>query len=57
MCTSRHAQSTKHNKFTRSLQYLKEKVKNEADFLPAVKRQSYTIILDVCGQVCPNYPK
>ena len=43
------------------LQYLKENVKDEVNFLPADKRQRFlpsgTIILGVCGQECPNYPK
>ena len=56
-----HAQSTQNNKFTISLQYFNENVKDEPDFLPADKRrrlfQSDTIILGKCGQVCPNYPK
>ena len=34
---------------------------DEPDFLPADKRQRFlerdNIILDVCGQACPNYPK
>ena len=59
VCIARHAQSTQNN-FTISLQYLKENMKDEVDFLPANKRQrflqSYTTILDVCGQACPNYP-
>ena len=36
-------------------------MKDEADFLSADKRQKFlqrdTIILDVCGQACPNYLK
>ena len=44
-----------------SLQYLKEHVKDEVDFLPADKHQRvlqiHTIILGACDQVCPNYPK
>ena len=44
-----------------SLQYLKENVKGEVDFLPADKRQRFlqidAIILGVFGQVCLNYPK
>ena len=36
-------------------------MKDEVDFLPADKHQrclqSDTVILDVCGQACPNYPK
>ena len=48
-------------KFAISLQYLKENVKDEVDFLPADKHQRLlqidTIVLGVCGQACPNYPK
>ena len=40
---------------------IKEKVKNEIDLLPTNKYQSFlqidVIILGVCGQACPNYPK
>ena len=47
--------------FTISLQYLKDNVKDEVDFLPADKRQRFlqidTITLGVCGQACLNYPK
>ena len=36
-------------------------MKDEVDFLSADKSQKFlqidTIILDVCGQACPNYPK
>ena len=36
-------------------------MKNEVDFLPFDKRQRFlqsdAIILDVCGQACPNYSK
>ena len=39
--------------FTISLQYHKENVKHESDFLPADKRQKFlqsdTVILGVCG--------
>ena len=49
MFVARRAESTQNNKFTISLQYLKENVKNEIDFLLAYKRQSFlqidTIIL------------
>ena len=34
-CIDRHAQSTQNNKFAISLQYLRENVKDEVDFLPA----------------------
>ena len=47
--------------FTMSLQYLKEKVKGEVDFLPVDKRQRFlqsdTITLGVCSQTWPNYAK
>ena len=56
-----HAQSTQKNKFTISLQYLKENVKDEVDFLPADKGQRFfqlnAIILGMCDQACPEYPK
>ena len=57
----RHARSTQNSRFKISLQYVKGNVKNEVDFLPADRRrrflQSDTIILGVCGQKCPYYPK
>ena len=60
VCVARHAQSTQNNTFTIPLQYLKENVKDEV-LLPADKRHRFlqiiTIILGVCGQACPNYPK
>ena len=61
VCVARQVQSTKNNQFTRSLQYLKEYMKDEVDFLPTDKCWSFfqidTIILGVCGQACPNYLK
>ena len=58
---AQHAESTENNMFTISLQYLKDNVKDEVDFLPADKRQRFlqidTITLGVCGQACLNYPK
>ena len=49
------------NKFDISLQYPKENMKDQVDFLHAGKRQKFlqidTIVWGVCGQVCPNYPK
>ena len=52
VCVARHAQSTQNNKFAISLQYLKENVKVEVDFLPADKHQRFlqidTIVLGVC---------
>ena len=52
MCIDRHAQSTQHNKFIISLQYLKENVKDEVSFADNCQRflQSDTVILDVYGQ-------
>ena len=56
-----HAQDTQNNKFAISLQYLKENVKDEGDFLPADKRQRFLqidiTILAVCSQACPKYSK
>ena len=47
--------------YTTNLQYLKENVKDEVDFLPGDKRQRSlqidTIILGLSGQACSNYPK
>ena len=37
VCVSRHAKSTQNNKFTISLQYFKENVKDEVDFLHPYK--------------------
>ena len=38
-----------------------ENMKDELEFLPTDKRQRFLqiaiIILGVCGQACPNYPK
>ena len=51
MWVARHAQSTQNNKFTISLQNLKENVKDEVDFLPADNHQSFlqidTVIFSV----------
>ena len=50
----KHAQSTQNNIFAISLQYLKENVKDEVDFLLSDKHQRFlqidVIILNVCGQ-------
>ena len=58
---ARQVQSTENNQFKISLQYLKENMKDEVDFLPADKCWRFfqidTIILGVCGQACPNYLK
>ena len=41
--------------------WAKENMKDKADILPADKHQSFpqidTIILNMCDQACPNYPK
>ena len=56
LCVTSHAKSTQDNKFIISLQYLKENMKNEVEFLTTDKRQrplqSDAIILDLCGQQC-----
>ena len=61
VCVAGLAQSIQNNKFAISLQYLKQNGKNEVDFLLTDKRQRFLsidiIILGVCGQPCPNYPK
>ena len=58
---SQISQSTKNNKFSMSLEYLSENVKDEVDFLPADKHRIFleidTVILGECGQTCPNYLK
>ena len=58
---SQISQSTKNNKFSMSLEYLSENVKDEVDFLPAYKHRIFleidTVILGECGQTCPNYLK
>ena len=61
VCVARHTQSTQNSMFAISFQYLKESVKDEVNFLPADKHQRLlpvdTIILVVCSQTYPNYPK
>ena len=61
VCIARYAQSTQKNRFAIPLQYLKENVKDEVNLLPADKHQRFlqsdTIILGVCWQACPYYPK
>ena len=37
VCVPRLAQSTQNNKFTKSLQYLKENMKGEVNFLPELQ--------------------
>ena len=51
VCVARQTQSTKSNHFTISLQYLKENMKDEVDFLPADKRWRLFQI-DTSFQVC-----
>ena len=59
MCLARHVQSIQNNKFAMPLQYLKENIKDEVDFLPSDKHlsllQTDTIIV-VCGQACQIAP-
>ena len=61
VCVARNAHKSQNNKLAISSQYLKEKVKDEFDFLPADKWQRFlqidTIVLGMCDQACPNYPK
>ena len=61
MCVARHAQSAQNEKFSIYLQYLKETMNYEVNLLSANKYQIVlqinTIILSVCGQACPNFPK
>ena len=56
MSLASHAQGTQNKKFRISLQHRRENVKDEVDFLPADKRQSFlqsgTVISGVCGQAC-----
>ena len=55
----KHSQIYENSKFSMFLQYLKENGK--VDFLLADQRQKFlqtdTIILNVCDQACPNFPK
>ena len=61
VCVAMHAQSTQNNKFAISLQHLKGNIKDEVDFWSEDKHQRFfqidTVILSVCDQACPNYPK
>ena len=58
---ARHVQITQNNKFAISLQYLKEKVSDEVDFLHADKHESFlqtdTVVFDGDGKAFPNFPK
>ena len=55
MCEARHAQITRNNKFSISLQYLKKEVSDGVDFLHADKHESFlqidTMIFNGDGQV------
>ena len=55
MCEARHAQITRNNKFSISLQYLKKEVSDGVDFLHADKHESFLqidiMIFDGDGQV------
>ena len=56
-----YAQSIQNNKFAKSLQHLKNAVRNEVDFFCADKHQSSlqidTFTFDGCGQACLKYSK
>ena len=56
---ARHTQSTQNNKLAISMQYLKQNVNDEVDFLPEDKHQRFlqidTTILGVCAQACPDF--
>ena len=61
VCIARHAHSTQNNNFAISLHCLKENVKNEIDFVPVDKHESFlqidTVIYDGDGQAFPKFPK
>ena len=54
------AQSTRNNKFAKSLQYLKKEVRDKVDFcrdkLQSIQKVG-TVISDGCNQACRNYSK
>ena len=58
---ARHAQITQNSKFAISLQYLKKKVTEEADFLQVDKHESFlqtnSMVFDGDGQAFPKFPK
>ena len=57
---ARHAQITQNNKFPISLQYLKNELSDEVDFLHADKHESLLQIdndFDGDGQTSPKLPK
>ena len=61
LCIASHAQCNQGRKFAIPLQYLKENVNDKVDILLVNKHQGFlqidTIILDLSGQIYPNYPK
>ena len=56
MCVSRHTQSTLNKNFTISLQYVKENVKDDVDFLSASKCERF-LWSDTIICVWPGMPK
>ena len=54
------AQSTRNNKFAKSLQYLKKEVRDKVDFcrdkLQSIQKVG-TVISDGCSQACLKYSK
>ena len=61
VCVARHVQSIQNNKFAIFLQYLKDSVNDEVDFLHADKHESFLQIsamnFDRDGQAFPKFPK
>ena len=57
MCVAMHVQSTLNKKVLIHLQYFKESVKDEVDFLPAVKHQRFLQIDTIILGVWPGIPK
>ena len=59
VCIARHPQSTQNNKFAISLQYIKEEVSDDVDFLYADQHESFlqidTMIFDGDGQIFPEF--
>ena len=61
VCVARHAQITQNSMFAIRLQYLKENLEDEVDFLPAYNHQRFlkidTIIDTIIRCVLPGTPK
>ena len=57
VCVVRHAQSIQNDKFTISLQYFSEIVKDEVDFLPADKVKGFFKVAILFWGVSPGMPK